>query len=76
MADGLVQRAIRRVCGGRESSSIYHRAKYLLFVLVIASTAIFLIWPLSLNLLANSSISVGISAVLVRMQWCYYKKHL
>ncbi|MGB5103857.1 MAG: DUF4400 domain-containing protein [Steroidobacteraceae bacterium] len=28
-ADGFTQRAIRRACGGRESASLYHRAKYL-----------------------------------------------
>ena len=28
-ADGLTQRAIRRACGGRESASLYHRAKHL-----------------------------------------------
>jgi hypothetical protein len=27
--DGLTERAIRRSCGGRESASLYHRAKYL-----------------------------------------------
>ena len=29
LADGLVQRAIRRASGGRESASLYHRAKHL-----------------------------------------------
>ena len=76
MADGLVQRSIRRVSGGRESSSIYHRVKYFQFLLVVTSIAIFLIWPLSINLLANGSISLGISAVLARVQCSYYKKHL
>jgi hypothetical protein len=28
-ADGLTERAIRSSCGGRESASLYHRAKYL-----------------------------------------------
>ena len=27
-ADGLTGRAIRRSCGGRESASLYHCAKY------------------------------------------------
>lgn len=76
MADGLVQRAIRRVSGGRESSSIYHRAKYLQFVLVIASMAIFLLWPSSIDFPAISSMALAIAAVLVRVQWSYYKKHL
>ena len=76
LADGLVQRAIRRVSGGRESSNIYHRAKYLQFVLVVTSMAIFLLWPSSIDLLVNCSILLSISAVLVRLQWLYYKKHL
>ena len=33
-ADGLTQRAIRRACGGRESASIYHRAKHLQVMLL------------------------------------------
>jgi integrating conjugative element membrane protein (TIGR03747 family) len=76
MADGLVQRAIRRVSGGRESSNIYHRAKYLQFVLVVTSMAIFLLWPSSIDLPAMSSLVLAIAAALVRVQWSYYKKHL
>jgi len=32
--DGLTERAIRRSCGGRESASLYHRAKYLQMVVL------------------------------------------
>lgn len=76
MADGLVQRAIRRVSGGRESSSIYHRAKYLQLALFVTSATIFLLWPSSIDLLAMSIMALAIAAVLVRVQWSYYKKHL
>lgn len=76
MADGFTQRAIRRVSGGRESSNIYHRAKYLQFVLVVTSMAIFLLWPSSIDFPAISSMALAIAAVLVHVQWSYYKKHL
>ena len=76
LADGLVQRAIRRVSGGRESSNIYHRAKYLQFVLVVTCITIFLLWPASIDLAAMSSVALAIAAVLARVQWSYYKKHL
>lgn len=76
MADGFAQRAIRRVSGGRESSNIYHRAKYLQFVLVVTSMAIFLLWPSSIDFPAISSMALAIASVLMRVQWSYYKKHL
>ena len=76
MADGLVRRAIRRVSGGRESSSIYHRAKYLQFVILVSCMAILLLWPSLIDFLAISSMVLAIAAVLARVQWCYYKKHL
>ncbi len=76
MTDGITQRAIRRVSGGRESSSIYHRAKYLQLALLVTSATIFLLWPSTVDLLVICSIAAGIAAVLVRVQWCYYKKHL
>jgi len=76
ITDGLVQRAIRRVSGGRESSNIYHRTKYLQFVLVVTSMAIFLLWPASIDLLPLWGAVAGLAAVLARLQWSYYKKHL
>jgi integrating conjugative element membrane protein (TIGR03747 family) len=75
MTDGLVQRAIRRVSGGRESSSIYHRAKYLQIVLIAITIAIFLLWPASIDFPAMLCMAMAIAAVLARVQWSYYKKH-
>lgn len=76
MNDGLAQRAIRRASGGRESSGIYHRARYLLKVLLVSAMTTFLLWPFSIDVLAICGITLGIAAVLVRVQWTYYKKHL
>mgnify|MGYP006266688813 CR=1 FL=1 len=76
MTDGLVQRAIRRASGGRESSGIYHRAKYLQYVLVMMCMTIFLLWPSSMDFAAISGVSLTIAVVLVSVQWGYYKKHL
>ena len=43
--DGLTQRAIRRACGGRESGSLYHRAKHLQVVLTAIAVLTGLLWP-------------------------------
>jgi hypothetical protein len=74
--DGLGQRAIRRACGGRESASVYHRAKYLQVVIVALGTGLLLVWPWP-NVWGRA---VGLAAVcigvLAAVQWAYYKKHL
>lgn len=76
MADGLVQRAIRSLSGGHESSSIYHRAKYFQISLVSATAALCLLLPLSIDPRWILLPSVTVSALLVRWQWVYYKKYL
>jgi len=43
-ADGLTERAIRRSCGGRESASLYHRAKYLQMVALGLGGVALLVW--------------------------------
>ena len=75
-ADGLTQRAIRRASGGRESASLYHRAKHLQIVLVAMAGAMSLIQPVSIDprlIWVPCAVLVGIFA---RLQWAYYKKHL
>ncbi len=75
-ADGLTQRAIRRACGGRESASLYHRAKNSQVVLVVMAGALSLIQPVSIDprlIWVPCAVLVGI---LARLQWAYYKKHL
>ena len=44
-ADGLTQRAIRRASAGRESASLYHRAKHLQVVVAGTATLALLVWP-------------------------------
>jgi integrating conjugative element membrane protein (TIGR03747 family) len=75
-ADGLTQRAIRRACGGRESASLYHRAKHLQIVLVVMAGAMSLIQPVSIDprlIWVPCALLVGL---LARLQWACYKKHL
>ena len=76
LADGLAGRAVRRASGGRESASLYHRAKHLQVVLLVASAAIGLLLPSSIDpryVWLPGALAV---AILARLQWAYYKKHL
>jgi hypothetical protein len=75
-ADGLTQRAIRCASGGRESGSLYHRAKHLQVVIVLTVFLGLAAWPAPLNsLLVAMALAVDVG-VLARMQWTYYKKYL
>ena len=74
--DGLTQRAIRRAAGGRESASLYHRAKHLQILLVVMLGALNLLQPVSIDprlIWVPGAVLVG---MLARLQWTYYKKHL
>jgi integrating conjugative element membrane protein (TIGR03747 family) len=75
-ADGLTQRAIRRASGGRESASLYHRAKHLQVVAVVTGVLAVLLWPAAVNWLLVGIPLAAVVGVLARMQWAYYKKHL
>ena len=76
MVDGLTQRAVRRVQGGRESAGLYHRAKFFQLSIVVLGTMALLVWPWPVAW----GWSCGLAAVLVGLmagvQWAYYKKHL
>ena len=75
-ADGLAQRAIRRDCGGRESASLYHRAKYLqLAVLGLGGLAL-LMWPVQVQWQLCGPLSAFLTGGLASVQWAYYKKHM
>jgi integrating conjugative element membrane protein (TIGR03747 family) len=75
-ADGLTQRAIRRACGGRESASLYHRAKHLQVMLLAMGGVLVLIQPVSIDpRLIGVSVALLIG-ILARLQWACYKKHL
>jgi integrating conjugative element membrane protein (TIGR03747 family) len=76
-ADGLVQRYIRRACGGHESAALYHRAKlYGLKLLPPFAAVTFLCSPIAFEpawLLIPATL---FSAFLMRIQATYYKKYL
>lgn len=75
-ADGLTQRAIRRASGGRESASLYHRAKHLQVALMATGLLICLFWPASVDVRWIGLPLAATLAILTRLQWAYYKKHL
>ena len=76
LTDGLTQRAIRRACGGRESASLYHRAKHLQVVLLAMGGAVSLLLPVSIDPRWIWVPGIAVLAILARLQWSYYKKHL
>ncbi len=74
--DGLSQRAIRRASGGRESASLYHRAKRLQVALAGTAVLAVFVWPAPVDgMLVGVPLAAALGA-LTRMQWVYYKKHL
>jgi hypothetical protein len=74
--DGLTQRAIRRACGGRESASLYHRAKHLQVALTVVALLIGLLWAAPVDVRWVGLPLPAIVGILARLQWAYYKKHL
>jgi integrating conjugative element membrane protein (TIGR03747 family) len=74
--DGLTQRAIRRACGGRESASIYHRAKHLQVMLLAMGGVLVLIQPVSIDPRLVAEPVTFLVGILARLQWACYKKHL
>lgn len=74
--DGLVARAIRRARGGRESASLYHRAKHLQVIVLVTSAAASLLVPASIDPRYIWVPAALFAAILARLQWTYYKKHL
>lgn len=75
-ADGFCRRAIRRACGGRESASLYHRAKVGQEVLVVAGLLMGLLIPASIDVRwIGMPVAVAVG-ILARLQWGYYKKYL
>ena len=75
-ADGLTQRAIRRVCGGRESASLYHRAKHLQVMLLAMGGVLTLIQPISIDPRWIWMPGAVLAGLLARLQWACYMKHL
>jgi integrating conjugative element membrane protein (TIGR03747 family) len=75
--DGLVQRYIRRVSAGRESATIYHRAKlYGVKLLPPLAAVVFLCSPVAMHPAWVFLPAALLSAILLRVQATYYKKYL
>lgn len=74
--DGLTERAIRRSGGGRESASLYHRAKYLQMTVLGLGGVALLVWPGPVAWEQYAGLIVLVTGGLARLQWAYYKKHL
>ena len=75
-AYGLTERAIRKSCGGRESASLYHRAKYLQLVALGLGELALLVWPGPVAWELCAGLIVIVTGGLARLQWAFYKKHL
>jgi uncharacterized membrane protein len=76
MVDGLVERSIRRYSGGRESATLYHRAKYAIAGAVGLWLFVFVCLPIPLEVSWCSWVAAGVIGVLSRLQWKYYKKYV
>ncbi|MBI4294447.1 MAG: DUF4400 domain-containing protein [Betaproteobacteria bacterium] len=74
--DGLARRAIRRASGGRESASLYHRAKYLQVMLLVTSAAASLLLHVSMDQRYTLACTAIVLPILAQVQWTFYKKHL
>ncbi|MBL8529543.1 MAG: DUF4400 domain-containing protein [Burkholderiales bacterium] len=61
---------------GRESASLYHRAKHSQAVVVAMGGAVSLLLPTSSDPRWIWMPGVVVLAVLARLQWSFYKKHL
>jgi hypothetical protein len=75
-ADGLSQRAIRRASAGRESASLYHRAKRLQVALAATGVLVGLLWPAVVDARAIAVALTAPLGVLARGHWTYCKKDL
>ena len=75
-SDGFTRRAIRRAFSGRESASIYHRAKYLQLTILGLGGVTLLIWPGTVFWELWVPLGVALTAGLASVQWTYYKKHM
>lgn len=74
--DGLVERARRTYGAGRESSTLYHRAKYFQVTLATLAVTAYLWWPTTLDPRSSLVLIPLGCALLARLQAKYYKKYL
>ena len=73
--DGWMERRVRTLCLGRESSTMYHQAKFFRTGAIVSSVMVFLSWPAYLEPVWLVVFSV-VFAVFVRTQAKYYKKYI
>ncbi len=74
--DGAIERTRRKFGAGRESSTVYHRAKYFQVTIATVVSAAYLWWPSDVDpslILVPTTLAC---AALARLQIKYYKKHL
>ena len=76
VVDGLVLRHIRRVSGGRESSTIYHRSKYLSVMLAGTTVMMVLLLPINIYPSVVLPILALCTGFLARIQWQFFKKYI
>lgn len=74
--DGAIERTRRKFGAGRESSTIYHRAKYFQVTLATVVSAAFLWWPGDLDPSLVVVPATLACAALARFQAKYYKKYV
>jgi hypothetical protein len=74
--DGVSQRAIRQAQAGRESASLYHRAKYAQVVVLVTSVVGVLMWPAPVSWEFCWLLVAVVIGVLAAGQWAFYKKHV
>lgn len=74
--DGLSRRMVRRARVGRESASLYHRAKYLQVVILALGSFVVLVWPAPVAWGGCAGLAAMSIAGLAAVQWAFYKKHV
>lgn len=74
--DGLVARAKRKACAGRESASLYHRAKLGISFTAILTYLLCLAVPTLTTPIAVLVPMVFIMSIQIKVQCAYYKKYL
>lgn len=76
LVDGLVQRDLRRWCGGRESSFVYHHAKKAILPTLILAWVIYLGMPTSVHPNYVVLPFTGLCALAVAISASSFKKYL
>lgn len=76
LVDGIVQRWQRKYGGGRESSTLYHRAKYLQVTMLTIAISAYLWWPTHIDPSIIIALAFLASSILARVQVEFYKKYV